>query len=130
MINNDKSGIGLLLAVFGIILLIFGIILSLYEKTITIIPPFGTTPVTSSLGYPYQTVGIVLILGGIVMTIIGGYQWQMKQKKEMLKSNVELGKEGPKDISETPNSGYFCKNCGFKNQKDAVFCNQCGKPIS
>lgn len=56
--------------------------------------------------------------------------WQMRPKKEMLKSNIEVVKEEAEDSSETIQSGYFCKYCGFKNQKDAVFCNKCGKRIS
>ena len=56
--------------------------------------------------------------------------WQMRPKKEMLKNNIEVVKEENKESSETIHSGYFCKYCGFKNQKDAVFCSRCGKRIS
>jgi len=83
-----------------------------------------------SRGYTYQFVGIPLIFVGIVFVFIGAYRWKRRPRKEMLKSNIEAVNEEAKDSSETLHSGYFCQNCGFKNPKDAVFCNKCGKRIS
>jgi len=126
MVNIDNSGIGRL--IFGIFVLVFGVILLFYEQVDTYIIYGVTVPV--SRGYTYQFVGIPLVLVGIIFAIIGGYRWKMRARKEMLKSNIEAVNEEAKDSSETLHSGYFCQNCGFKNPKDAVFCNKCGKRIS
>ena len=81
MADNEKSEIGLLILVFGIILLIIGVILSFYEIMLSFTIQTGGMRYTPHLfTYPYQFVGIVLVLAGIVIAIVGGYRWKMKQK--------------------------------------------------
>jgi uncharacterized membrane protein len=99
MANIDKSGIGRL--VFGILVMVFGIMLLFYEQ-VDKYELYGI-PFSVSRGYPYQFVGIPLILVGIIFAIIGSYRWKMRPKKEMLKSNDEATQEEPKDSSETQN---------------------------
>ena len=84
MADNEKSGIGLLILVFGIILLIIGVILSFYEIMLAFNIQTGGMRYTPHLfTYPYQFVGIVLVLAGIVIAIVGGYRWKTRQKKEI-----------------------------------------------
>ena len=53
-----------LLLLFGIVLLVIGLIAALYEKVETMyIPYYGN--ISYSRGYPYQTIGIILIVAGI-----------------------------------------------------------------
>jgi len=126
MANIDNRGIGRL--IFGIFVLIFGLMLLLYEQVDT----YTLNGVSFSLsrGYPFQFVGIPLVLMGIIFSIIGGYRWKRRSRKEMLKSNIEVIEEDVKYSSETIQPEYSCRNCGFKNPKDSVFCNKCGKPLS
>ena len=126
MANIDNSGIGRL--IFGIFVLVFGVMLLFYEQMDT----YNIDGVSFSVsqGYPYQLVGIPLVFVGIAFVLIGGYRWKMRPRKMMLKSNSEAVKEETKDSSEKIQPEYFCRNCGFENPKDAVFCNKCGKRIS
>ena len=124
--NIDNSGIWRLN--FGIFVLVLGGILLFYEQVDT----YTLNGVSFSLsrGYTYQFVAIPLVLVGIIFAIIGGYRWKMRPRREMLKSNIEVIEEEVKDSSETIQPEYSCRNCGFKNPKDSVFCNRCGKPLS
>ena len=80
--NKDKSGIGFSILVFGIIFLLVGVTLSFYElMTLFTIPWDGNIP--HLFRYPYQFVGIVLILAGIIFAIVGIYLWQSRPKKEI-----------------------------------------------
>jgi hypothetical protein len=127
MVNIDDSGIGRL--IFGIFVLVFGLMLLLYEQVDTYTPPNGVS-FSLSRGYTYQFIGIPLIFVGIVFVLIGSYRWRMRPRKELLKSNIEVIEKEVKDSSETIQPEYSCRNCGFKNPKDSVFCNKCGKPLS
>jgi hypothetical protein len=126
MVNSDNRGIGRL--IFGIFVLVFGLMLLLYEQVDT----YTLNGVSFSLsrGYTYQFIGIPLIFVGIVFVLIGSYRWRMRPRKELLKSNIEVIEKEVKDSSETIQPEYSCRNCGFKNPKDSVFCNKCGKPLS
>ena len=127
MANIDNSGIGRL--IFGIFVLVFGLMLLLYEQVDTYTPLNGVS-FSLSRGYTYQFVGIPVIFVGIVFVLIGSYRWRMRSRKELIKSNIEVIEEEVKDSSETIQQEYSCRNCGFKNPKDSVFCNKCGKPLS
>lgn len=139
MTNNGKSGLGEEILVFGSILLVIGLILSLYEK-VEIVPIemlWGWENVPISRGYPYRFIGIPLALVGTIVALYGGIRTIIDSsrktgltRKEISKSNNEVEKEKTEVSSETIQSGYFCRYCGFKNQKHAIFCNQCGKRIS
>jgi ribosomal protein L40E len=126
MVNIDNRGIGRLF--FGIFVLVFALILLLYEQVDT----YTLNGVSFSLsrGYTYQFIGIPLIFVGILFVFIGGYRWKRRPRKEMLKSNIEVIEKEVKESSETIQPEYSCRNCGFKNPKDSVFCNKCGKPLS
>ena len=126
MVNIDNRGIGRLF--FGIFVLVFALILLLYEQVDTY--TLNGVSVSLSRGYIYQFVGIPLIFLGIVFVLIGGYRWRIRHRKELLKSNIEEIETVVKDSSETIQPEYSCRNCGFKNPKDSVFCNKCGKPLS
>jgi len=127
MVNIDDSGIGRL--IFGIFVLVFGLMLLLYEQVDTYTPLNGVS-FSLSRGYTYQFVGIPLIFVGIVFVLIGSYRWRMRSRKELIKSNIEVIEKEVKDSSETIQQEYSCRNCGFKNPKDSVFCNKCGKSLS
>jgi len=97
MVNIDNRGIGRL--IFGILVMVLGIFLFFYEQVDTY-ELYGT-PFSISRGYPYQFVGILLVLVGIIFAIIGGYRWKLRPRKEMLKSNVEVVNEEAEDSSKT-----------------------------
>ena len=79
--NNNKSGIGVLIVVFGTIFLLIGVTLSFYEIMLSFGFPFGGyIPKPHLFTYPYQFVGLVLILAGIIFLIIGIYLWLTKSK--------------------------------------------------
>ena len=71
MANNKKSGIGVLIAV-GIIFLLIGAILSFYE-IMTLFTNSWPYNIVHLFKYPYQIVGLALILAGITLLIIGIY---------------------------------------------------------
>ena len=59
------------LLIFGIILLLIGLVASFYVDVKTLSDPFYGYEWEISRTYPYQNVGIVLVLAGIVFIGIG-----------------------------------------------------------
>jgi hypothetical protein len=61
-------------AIYGIILLAIGLVASFYHATITIFPTNPGLPQPIQIideGYPYQTIGIMLDLIGIMFVALG-----------------------------------------------------------
>ena len=83
--SKNQSRSGPILAIFGSVILLFGVLMSLYEKVIYIDLPYGDNTIPISQAYPYQSIGIVMIIGGIIMIIIGAVLWNNKSKMKRKK---------------------------------------------
>jgi|Deesub1362B_J571_1020462.scaffolds.fasta_scaffold00714_20 vacuolar-type H+-ATPase subunit I/STV1 len=66
------------LLIFGIILLLIGLIASFYTEVKTYTDYFGETWEVYRT-YPYQGLGIVLVLTGIILVVIGFLYSQKKR---------------------------------------------------
>jgi hypothetical protein len=98
--------------------------MSLYEKVIYIDLPYGANTIPISQAYPYQSIGIVMVIGGIIMIVIGAVMWNDKSEMKRKKIHfVSVENVAPNQ------SGYYCRYCGFQNPKDSVCCKRCGKKI-
>jgi len=58
------------LVVFGIILLSAGLVASLYPEVKTLDNPYGQS-IEISRTYPFQNLGIILVVAGITLSAIG-----------------------------------------------------------
>ena len=67
------------LLVFGIILLLAGVVASVYPEVKTLDIPYGQT-IEISRTYPYQNLGIILVVSGIILSVIGFFY--VTQKRE------------------------------------------------
>jgi len=67
------------LIVFGIILLLAGLVASVYPEVKTLPMP-GGQPIEISRTYPYQNLGIILVVAGILLSAIGFFY--VPQKRE------------------------------------------------
>lgn len=66
------------LVAFGIILLLAGASASVYPEVKTIYEPFSGQTFEISRTYPYQTLGMILVVAGIILSAIGFFYTPQK----------------------------------------------------
>lgn len=81
MAKNKNDGLGLVSLAVGIMFIIAGVTLMFYEVMLSFFIQGSVKYIPHLFAYPYQFVGIIIVLLGTVLTIAGAYRWKQRKNK-------------------------------------------------
>ena len=135
---GSKSAGGGIIAL-GIVLIVIGIILYLYSNSYTFLG------VTVYKEYPYQSIGTILLVLGIVIAVVGGIVSAIpgessSQTPQQINQYYQQPipppyYQAPQIYSPSPNAPIapgapkYCANCGAP-RGEGSFCGHCGAKFS